>query len=388
MTKTKRGFTLVEMLVVIVIIAILIALLLPALSAAREAARGTTCKNHLRQFYVSLATFAERDPASRFSSGAYDGRRDGSIDTVGWVADMVNSGAGKPQELLCPSNPSKGSEKLNDYLGVPTLKAGETADPAAINLGATPIIAAAADADKPRLIAEHFLSKGFGTNYMSSWFMVRTGPGLTAVPAGGEVSLVFEAGKLAKGLIDTLGPLSQATVDASPHSSSVIPLMGDANIGDVKEAFLGAAIPGFLPAGARLVESFSDGPALRDAATDRLIVWGSQDVTVYDSTDPLSSVFTKEQPPAGVPTQPLDHLQDYRDFGPVHGGNCNILFADGSVKTFTDVNKDGYLNPGFVVPSGADIASIGYADSTVELPPAQIFSGVFLTRNNNKGNLD
>src|SRR5689334_9080636 len=108
MRQFKRGgFTLVEMLVVITIIAILAALALPALSAAREAARASQCKSNLRNFYVSLQTHGDRDPNARLTSGAYDGLRDGCIDTIGWVADAVNAGVCKPQELLDPSNPSK-----------------------------------------------------------------------------------------------------------------------------------------------------------------------------------------------------------------------------------------------------------------------------------------
>lgn len=54
-----RGFTLVELLVVIGIVALLLSLLLPALARGREAARAAKCKSNLKQIHHALMLYAQ-----------------------------------------------------------------------------------------------------------------------------------------------------------------------------------------------------------------------------------------------------------------------------------------------------------------------------------------
>jgi prepilin-type N-terminal cleavage/methylation domain-containing protein/prepilin-type processing-associated H-X9-DG protein len=379
--RGRRGFTLVEVMVVMTIIAILISILVPAVGYVRETARGSQCRASLRQYFVGFTGIADKTKEGKLSSGAWDGRRDGCMDTIGWVADLVNSKVCKPQELLCPTNPSKGTEKYNDLIGTSTASANE-GGPTNLVAGVGYCATKSIGTWTGREVGNLLLAKGYGTNHMTTWFMSRTAPKVSA--SGGVLTYsVGTNGKL-KGLAGSLGALTRRTLDTSPVSSNTVPLMGDSNLGDIADRPAEATIDDdqgtvYIQQGDTLVESFSDGPSVRTSVSSWQTA-GSH--TLFDPTNPLLHVSGEEQPPPGTAAKLNNlatNLQDYRDFGPVHSGAGNVLFADGSVKTFNDQNGDSFLNPGFD-GTPAQAATRGYSDNLVELPAAEIFSGILLQK--------
>jgi prepilin-type N-terminal cleavage/methylation domain-containing protein/prepilin-type processing-associated H-X9-DG protein len=341
------GFTLVEMLVVMVVIGVLIAMLMPALQSARETGRQTTCQNNLRQFGVALHDRAGR-MNGQFCSGAFNWLADGCVTQTGWVADMVNTGI-PVGNMLCPSNPAQVAETFNDLLGAASSTDTTCVDEAGSDPNGPCALIVANSGNREDLVTNQILGQNYNTNYTPSWYLVRSG---VALDSSGNY--VFspascssrEIGNSVTSRNSTFGPLLQSRVDASAVPQSIFPLLG---CGGAASATLATSL-GNQIAGAKLSVSFTGGPVYNGAA--------------------MTNPPTVMQPlPSGNPPSTWHNLtlQDYRGFGPVHRGMCNVLFVDGHVDTLLDRNNDGMINNGF--PAGN-----GFTSSDVEADSSQLYS--------------
>jgi len=361
----RNAFTLIELLVVIAIIGILVGLLTPAINAARSAARSAQCQNNLRQIGTGLQAFATVSNRGKLCSGNFDWAGDGAVTDVGWVADLVESGI-LPGTLLCPTNEARTSVTIEEVLNrsVFTVACGidPSGDPAqslpdgTLLIGPCREIVSAPAADRKVIIEKKLIEKGFNTNYGASWFLVRGDVRLddTGVPQtiGGCGGSVFHRSS-------TTGPLELKRIDSSRISGSTIPLLADVN----SRGLLSQDIGERLKSGTGLAVNLFGAPAGWIAATGE----------IKRDPKPADAGFTSTRDGATGwwAFWNKNTLQDYTRLAPIHKNSCNVVMADGSVQSFYDSNKDGYLNNGF--PKG-DGSKYPFADDKQELIPTDMTS--------------
>ena len=110
-SRSRRAFTLVELLVVIGIIALLISILMPALNNARTQARTTQCLSNIRQVTIAFQMYVNNNKGKTIAySTAVKMAKDGTPQNGFWMHEMRPYNGDISIVGLCPeaSEPSGG----------------------------------------------------------------------------------------------------------------------------------------------------------------------------------------------------------------------------------------------------------------------------------------
>ncbi len=225
------------------------------------------------------------------------------------------------------------------------------------------------------LVNSKMLEEGYNTNFAATWFLVRSelridGDG-NPLPSNAAIPDTETKGRNV-----TKGALSTRLLDSGQAPSSTVPLLCDAaasgilsaSVGDLMSgAFYGTPIVGGPISHRKRIDTNADGVADTDNPN-------------FMKVPSFPAGTPREGATGWLKTWSYDTLQDYRGMAPLHNGTVNALMADGSVRSFVDLNNDGFINNGFDgADTGAPSTPVYWTSSKVEADKLNLASFFSLT---------
>ncbi len=328
----RRGFTLVELLVVITIIGILVSLLLPAVQSAREQARQSTCKNNIKQ--LALACQTHLSTFGYFPGGGWG---------WGWIGDPKHgSGTTQPGGWIYNILPYVDQQPLHDLqLG----KTGSALATAAGQMLATPLAVINCPSRRPLQTYPTWLTAG--NNFCSPCFGSSTPPSLVAKTDYGcnagdnaiEPGTAWNDSQGESGYNDDAGPgLYADGVKPSGMLSWRTIALGSTGV--------------MYPGSQTTSEAVSDGLSNTYLCGEKYLPPddytngqdGGDNENAYMGFN--ADIGRWGGPGVGSPKQDTPGLSDNNDYGSAHTNGFGMALCDGSVRTISysiDLTTHGYL---------------------------------------------
>lgn len=148
----RRGFSVIELIVVMAVIAVLLALLLPAVQQVREAARKADCQSHLRQISLAVHQYYEINRGYFFLHHPYDA----DVNSLSHAADSF-------AEIYW-------ADKIMPFVGS-AAESGESVANRGVNVASNAIYRCLSDTSIPRTYVDPESGQPDGIEHRTSYLM-------------------------------------------------------------------------------------------------------------------------------------------------------------------------------------------------------------------------